>query len=319
MRAEPWLPGADRVMRVGGRQLLSQSVVVDPVTPPSDGGSTPGSTPPPWTGSEGALVGPDTSLFGTTPTFFEGFDGTVLSNQWNRGDWLNDLPANTMRVINGMLELTGDPATMFTGSDRYGYAIIDTDPSTGKGAAGGFTQKYGAFQIIAKMPKGRGYWPGFWLFNHLANHRPEIDVFEGYPGGPFDWSIGSPPTSGRLDTTIHPNDDNGGGLVPQAPTLNSPISNGVDLSTDFHAYTLEWDDTFMKTYFDGALVHTYNDAATMTWFRSFSLYLMVQLGINYSVSGGPSTDPAITPRGWGTDGVMQVKSVSAWQYLKYGG
>lgn len=264
------------------------------------------------------MAGPNAASFTANPTLSDDFDGTKLSNKWNLGDWLNAGPnSNMLRVNNGMLEMTGDPSNMFTGSDRYGYCIIDTDPTTGKGAAGGFKQRYGVFQIECKLPAGKGYWPAFWFFDHTGNHRPEIDMFECYAGGSFDWTAANGISPQKAATTIHPNDDNGGGLVAQAATPTFNISNSADLSSDFHTYTMEWDATYMKFYLDKVLVQTITNADTMAWFSQFSLYVMIQLGINYSVSGGPSSDPNITPRGWGTSGVMQVKSVAVWQWNKY--
>lgn len=41
--------------------------------------------------------------------------------------------------------------------------------------------EYGTFEIYAKLPKGRGLWPAFWLYDH-NDWPPEIDIFEGYSG-----------------------------------------------------------------------------------------------------------------------------------------
>ena len=40
---------------------------------------------------------------------------------------------------------------------------------------------FGVFEIEAKLPKGRGLWPAFWLYPKDV-WPPEIDVFEGYSG-----------------------------------------------------------------------------------------------------------------------------------------
>ncbi len=55
----------------------------------------------------------------------------------------------------------------------------DGDPNAG------FTQKYGYFEMMAKLPSGMGTWPAFWLVGINKSHAAaEIDVIEYYGGFP---------------------------------------------------------------------------------------------------------------------------------------
>ena len=49
-----------------------------------------------------------------------------------------------------------------------------------------FAQKYGYFEIRAKIPVGTGVWPAFWMLANDGGWPPEIDVMEGRGQRPGD-------------------------------------------------------------------------------------------------------------------------------------
>ncbi len=63
-------------------------------------------------------------------------------------------------------------------TDPYDYAsgMVSTQ--------GKFEQKYGRFEIRARLPQRSGWWAAFWLFNKsgegIAENSQEIDVMEGF-------------------------------------------------------------------------------------------------------------------------------------------
>jgi beta-glucanase (GH16 family) len=55
--------------------------------------------------------------------------------------------------------------------NEYTSGILTTQNS--------FAQKYGYFEIRAKVPVGNGVWPAFWLLANDGGWPPELDVMEG--------------------------------------------------------------------------------------------------------------------------------------------
>lgn len=64
----------------------------------------------------------------------------------------------------------------------------------------GHAQRYGYFEMRARLPRGRGFWPAFWLLPVRAAWPPEIDIMEanGARPGALHFSVRDPhDTTGR--------------------------------------------------------------------------------------------------------------------------
>ena len=101
-------------------------------------------------------------------------------------------------------------------SNEYVSGVLTTQKS--------FSQKYGYFEIRAKIPLGTGVWPAFWLLANDGGWPPEIDAMEGRGQRPGDVVM---TTHWRIPAT---------GFVE---------SCGFDFSvpnawTDFHDYGVLW-------------------------------------------------------------------------------
>jgi beta-glucanase (GH16 family) len=108
----------------------------------------------------------------------------------------------------------------------------DRDGPSGQG----FAQKFGYFEMRAKLPPGPGVWPAFWLIGvDKATSSAEIDVVEYY--GQFEDSY-------RLGTIVH--DPRGGpdGLgskidVPAGSLVETYHTYGVDIEPDWMTFYID--------------------------------------------------------------------------------
>ena len=82
------------------------------------------------------------------------------------------LGLDPFRVQNGVLSIVASrtppelKAVLF--NNPYVSGILTTQES--------FSQKYGYFEIRAKIPLGIGVWPAFWMLANDGGWPPEIDV-----------------------------------------------------------------------------------------------------------------------------------------------
>lgn len=232
------------------------------------------------------LIGPksqDPNLY--TLTFNEEFNGTSLNSaQWNDTVWYETSnPTKNYKVSNGSLKIW--PQRDATG--KFFNRTVDTD--------GKYYQTYGYFEIEAKLPKGKGTWPAFWLFNHIGDKRPEIDIMEAYAGGGPNsgWSDADlNPTA--FAATVWPN----GASNPKAghKTLQTP-----DLSKGFHTYGVLWEPHKQTFYFDG------NPFYELEISMSAPMYIMLDLWFG-SASGEPDHTTPV-----GEVNSFEVNYVRAWK------
>jgi beta-glucanase (GH16 family) len=222
-------------------------------------------------------------------TFADEFNSTGLDTSvWNDAIWYESSNATkNYAVEDGKLKIWPQR----DGSGNFFNRTIDTD--------GKFYQTYGYFEMEAKLPKGKGTWPAFWLFNHDGggNYRPEIDILEAYAGGG--------PNSGWSDAALNPTAyagtvwvngiANGGGM-------SKTFQNLGDLSAGFHKYGLKWEPNKITFYFDGKEVYSAN--ASM----GERMYIILDLWYG-SASGDPDGS---TPTGKGN--AYEIKYVRGWQF-----
>jgi hypothetical protein len=112
-------------------------------------------------------------------------------------------------------------------------------------AGDGLTFKEGYFSCRIKVPKGRGFWPGFWLISQAHAKNPkangaELDIME---------TLGSQPNG--FYGTLHRNSGGGGTVGKDSQNSNNWFNAGIDLTTDFHDFGCLWEATKVTWFLDG--------------------------------------------------------------------
>jgi Glycosyl hydrolases family 16 len=129
-----------------------------------------------------------------------------------------------------------------------------------------FSQRYGYFEIRAKIPLGVGVWPAFWLLANDGGWPPEIDVVEGRGQRPGD-----------VVMTTH----------WRSPTTGVVEHCGFDLSVpnawmDFHNYGVLWERDRVVYFIDRRPVSEIKAPASF----EAAMYMIVNLAMGSKDFGG---------------------------------
>lgn len=142
------------------------------------------------------------------------------------------LGINPFSIKEGILSITARPLseeyrerlTQAYGGPpvRYSSGMLSTE-TDGRGGKG-FAQRYGYWELRARLPKGKGIWPAFWLVGETHDFWDEVDVFE---------VLGHEPDRIYLTTHLH----KGGGT--DGVEAERKEVRGIDTSDGFHVYGME--------------------------------------------------------------------------------
>ena len=107
-----------------------------------------------------------------------------------------------------------------------------------------FKFTYGYVETRAKAPYGQGLWSAFWLLNaYYIDDKPEIDIME---------QIGH--DQDVVYHTYHYYDADG-----QLRSTESKPTPGIDFTSNFHTYAVEWKPGTIVYYVDGIERHRVSD------------------------------------------------------------
>jgi beta-glucanase (GH16 family) len=154
------------------------------------------------------------------PTFREEFDGAALNPAnwralniaWPHNNEQQYYSPSAATVADGKLTIlsTNQP----NGGRSYTSARIESGDR--------FFQKFGRFEMRAKLPSTQGIWPAFWLLPQPDGWPPEIDIME---------FLGHDPHT--VYFTNH------WGVYPAVSHLTFSHT-GPDFSADFHTFSCDW-------------------------------------------------------------------------------
>lgn len=225
--------------------------------------------------------------------FFDEFsvDGAPDSSKWgydlgnNNGWGNNEAQYYTNRtqnavVSNGTLKIN----LIKEAYQRYNYT------SARLLSKGKYSMKYGKVEIRAKIPSGGGTWPALWMLGDNIDSVGwpacgEIDIME-HVGNQLNKIYGTLHYTGRSGG----NADGASVIIPNA-------------TTEFHIYSMEWNESTIKIYVDNQLFFTYNNNPNSPFNQNFFFIMNLAMGGNF----GGTIDPNVT------NATMEVDYIRVYQ------
>ena len=144
-----------------------------------------------------------------------------------------------------------------------------------------FSKRFGRFEARMKLPKGRGFWPAFWLMPQEMNQKwpleGEIDILE---------AAGSEPQ--RIIGAAH-----FGKVWPDNVHYSETLLAPYDWTDDFHIYALEWFPDSLSWFVDNKLYGHVGpeDIAPYEWvFNNEPFYIIFNLALGGSIGGEISNE-----------------------------
>lgn len=185
----------------------------------------------------------------------------VYSDRLFAGTGTTSLKIDPFRLVDGKLEIVAEPLKedlrQFTWGRSYTSGLLTTKAS--------FSQTYGLFEIRAKMPKGKGLWPAFWLLPVNRAWPPEIDVLE---------VLGD--NTKKLYVAWHSN-------VGDKHTAEAKPIDVPDMSAEFHTYSVVWEKDTLLWFFDDVQVAS---KSTPEDFHQ-PMFMLINLAVGGGWPGSP--------------------------------
>ncbi|TWO34030.1 glycoside hydrolase family 16 protein [Seonamhaeicola sediminis] len=163
--------------------------------------------------------------------------------------------AENVKVEGGVLKITAKKES-YQGA-QYTSARLLTK--------GKFNFTYGTVEVRAKLPESKGTWPAIWLLGS------NIDTV-GWPVcGEIDIMEQTGDDKNKVLGTCHWSDNGNNASYG----LESSISNA---STEFHIYSMEWTETYIKIFLDNVEYYEIALNESLPFNKDFFLILNIAMG-----------------------------------------
>jgi len=154
---------------------------------------------------------------------------------------------------------------------------------------GKFTQQYGRFDLVCKLPENEGmFWAAWWMY---GTWPPEIDIFEAM------YNTNYTKETKHISTTHH-----WGTSGNDHYQLGRRIKSRHDLSKEYHRYGIEWNEKSLTWLFDDYPIYKVTKDIPQ---------IPMHLVINTAIAGGVTVD-MIT----GKNSEFKIKQLIVCQYEK---
>ncbi|MBX3034921.1 MAG: DUF4082 domain-containing protein [Bdellovibrionaceae bacterium] len=217
-----------------------------------------------------------------------------MTGELTNNDELEGYTPDSFESNGSNLRIIARKRTMTLSDGRtYNYTsgLINSSPV--------FSQMYGYFEMRAKLPKGMGFWPAFWLLPITGAWPPEIDILE---------HQGRDPTG--LYTTLH-------FLRNGAHDISGNYKVVADLTAGYHTFAVDWQPGLIIWYLDGAEVYRTPSSAA-SFVPNEPMYIVANLAVGGSWVGNPDAT-TVFPNYMDIDYIRAYKRVSSGGYTNIPG
>jgi beta-glucanase (GH16 family)/glycerophosphoryl diester phosphodiesterase len=218
------------------------------------------------------------NYFGLPDSTKWSYDTSKNSKGWgnNEAQWYNAANLQNTQVSDGTLKIIA--IEQATSNNKYSSGRLSTKS---KG-----DWKYGKVEVRAKLPSGNGTWPAIWMLSSDNSYggwpkSGEIDIME-HVGYDTD----------TVHSTVHTEKYNHvkGTQVGKATAVKTA-------TTEFHVYSIEWQENEIRSYVDGILYFSFpkENSGFEAWPFDQRFHLILNLAIGGNWGGIQGIDNSRFP------------------------